>query len=65
MRDVQTYDFGTFPNLGTPCSSERWKNKGFWFFEQLGIGDFRTLQNFRTETFFSATTLSLSTSKNC
>lgn len=41
MHNVQTYDFGSLNNLGTPLLKwEMEKTKGFLFFEQLGIGGF-------------------------
>ncbi len=52
LRNVQTYDFGSLNNLGTPLLKwEMEKQRVFDSLNNLEFGGFRTLQNFRTETF--------------
>ncbi len=59
-RNVQTYDFGSLNNLGTPLLKwEMEKQRVFDSLNNLELEAFRTLQNFRTETFQPPPSLSL------
>lgn len=52
MRNIQTYDFGSLNNLGTPLLKwEMEKQRVFDSLNNLELEAFRTSQNFRTETF--------------